>query len=114
MTELMFFGGLNPMEWVIILGIVLLLFGGSRLPQLAKALGQSKRAFREGQEEAEEEAQLNRTQRSTTPARPSLNAIDDEALFEEARRRAARIKAAEGNPVDDRLLVDREGAPRPR
>jgi sec-independent protein translocase protein TatA len=114
MTELMFFGGLNPMEWVIILGIVLLLFGGSRLPQLAKALGQSKRAFREGQEEAEEEARSNRNLLSSTAARPSLSTIDDEELFEEARRRAARIKAGEGNPVDDRLLVDREGAPRSR
>jgi TatA/E family protein of Tat protein translocase len=33
-----------------------LLFGATRLPQLAKALGQSKKAFREGIEEGEKEA----------------------------------------------------------
>ena len=42
-------------EWLIILAVVILLFGGSKLPQLAKALGQSKRAFREGIEEGERE-----------------------------------------------------------
>ena len=41
---------------MIILVVILLLFGGSRLPQLAKALGQSKRAFREGIDEGERES----------------------------------------------------------
>ena len=45
----------NPMLWVLILAAIFLLFGGSKLPQLAKALGQSKRAFKEGLSEAEEE-----------------------------------------------------------
>jgi sec-independent protein translocase protein TatA len=112
MTELMFFGGLNPMEWVVILALALLLFGGSRLPQLAKALGQSKRAFREGQDEADEEARLAQAKRSSD--RPSLAAIDDEALFEEARRRAAQLRAGEGNRVDDRLLSEKDATPRAR
>jgi sec-independent protein translocase protein TatA len=38
-------------EWVIILVAILLLFGGAKLPQLAKALGQSKKAFKEGLDE---------------------------------------------------------------
>jgi sec-independent protein translocase protein TatA len=42
-------------EWVVILAVIILLFGGSKLPQLAKAIGQSKRAFREGIEEGERE-----------------------------------------------------------
>ncbi len=35
-------------EWIIVLVVVaiLLLFGGTKLPQLAKALGQSKKAFK--------------------------------------------------------------------
>lgn len=40
-------------EWIIVLIAVLLLFGGAKLPQLAKALGQSKRAFKEGLDEGE-------------------------------------------------------------
>lgn len=61
----LFFGiaGLGTQELIIILLIVFVLFGASRLPQLAKALGQSKRAFRQGIDEAEEEAQLEETRR---------------------------------------------------
>lgn len=72
-------------EWIIVLAIaaILLLFGGSKLPQLAKALGQSKKAFKEGIEEGEADA---------AGARNKLDAVDDEALFEEARRRAQQKK----------------------
>ena len=38
--------GLGPTELLIILGIVLLLFGGSKLPSLAKGLGQSVKEFK--------------------------------------------------------------------
>ena len=46
---------LGPTELLLIVLAILLLFGATRLPQLAKALGQSKRAFREGLDEAERE-----------------------------------------------------------
>jgi len=45
--------GLGTPELVIIVLVIFLLFGATRLPQLAKALGQSKKAFREGIEESE-------------------------------------------------------------
>lgn len=38
----------NPMIIVLVIAVIFLLFGGSKLPQLAKALGQSKKAFKEG------------------------------------------------------------------
>ena len=47
--------GLGPTELVVIVLVIFLLFGATRLPQLAKSLGQSKRAFKEGLEEAERE-----------------------------------------------------------
>ena len=47
--------GLGPTELVVIVIVIFLLFGATRLPQLAKALGQSKRAFKEGLDEAERE-----------------------------------------------------------
>jgi sec-independent protein translocase protein TatA len=67
-------------EWIVVLVVVaiLLLFGGTKLPQLAKALGQSKKAFKEGIDEGDRE----------TDSRSKLNSVDDEALFDEARRRA--------------------------
>ena len=45
--------GLGGQELIIIALLIFLLFGATRLPQLAKALGQSKKAFREGIEEGE-------------------------------------------------------------
>lgn len=42
-------------EWIVVLLAILLLFGGAKLPQLAKALGQSKRAFKEGLDEGARE-----------------------------------------------------------
>ena len=47
--------GLGTPELVVIVLVIFLLFGATRLPQLAKALGQSKKAFRDGIEEAERE-----------------------------------------------------------
>ena len=47
--------GLGPTELIIIVLVIFLLFGATRLPQLAKALGQSKKAFRDGIEEGERE-----------------------------------------------------------
>ena len=44
-------GGLGTPEILVIAVVIFLLFGATRLPQLAKALGQSKRAFKEGLEE---------------------------------------------------------------
>ena len=48
--------GLGPTELIVIVLVIVLLFGATKLPQLAKALGQSKKAFREGIEEGEKEA----------------------------------------------------------
>lgn len=38
-------GMIGAQEWLIILAIVLLLFGGTKLPELARSLGQAKREF---------------------------------------------------------------------
>jgi sec-independent protein translocase protein TatA len=50
-------GGLGTPELLVIAVVIFLLFGATRLPQLAKSLGQSRRAFKEGLEEGEKEAQ---------------------------------------------------------
>ena len=40
--------GLGMPEMLLVLGVVLLIFGGTRLPQLAKGLGASIREFKKG------------------------------------------------------------------
>ena len=39
---------LGPTELIIILLIILLIFGGAKLPQLARSLGQAKHEFEKG------------------------------------------------------------------
>jgi TatA/E family protein of Tat protein translocase len=73
----------SPTIIILVVAAIFLLFGGSKLPQLARALGQSKKAFKEGIDDANRD---DRTERS------KLDSIDDEALFEEARRRAQQMK----------------------
>lgn len=40
--------GLRPNELLIILVILLVLFGGAKLPQLARNLGRAQKEFKEG------------------------------------------------------------------
>lgn len=42
-------------EWIVILVVVLLLFGATRLPSLARSIGASAREFRRGMEEGSDE-----------------------------------------------------------
>ena len=79
----------NPMIWLLIVAVIFLLFGGSKLPQLAKALGQSKRSFKEGLDEAEGKGQAQQNKPLEIPAdsKSSLQSIDDEALLAEMQRR---------------------------
>ena len=86
----------NPMLWVLIIAVIFLLFGGSKLPQLAKALGQSKKAFKDGLAEGEADEDDKRRRDVSGAQSASLSGVDDEALFEEARRRA-RLRVAEGD-----------------
>lgn len=44
---------LGPQELLIVLLIVLVLFGGSKLPKLAKSIGEAQREFKRGQEDAD-------------------------------------------------------------
>ena len=56
MTHTLAFGMIGAQELLIILGILLLIFGGTRLPQLAKGLGASIREFKRGAAGLEEAA----------------------------------------------------------
>mgnify|MGYP001185014021 FL=1 len=79
-------------EIILIVAVLFLLFGATRLPQLAKSLGQSRKAFKEGMREAEEEERAEQ-QKLSNAAAPQINQMSDEDLMEEMRKRAEAKQA---------------------
>ncbi|MBQ6037803.1 MAG: twin-arginine translocase TatA/TatE family subunit [Bacteroidaceae bacterium] len=55
MENLILFGMPTGSEWIIILVIVLLLFGGKKIPELMKGLGKGVKMFKDGVNEAKAE-----------------------------------------------------------
>ncbi len=63
-------GGIGPMELIIILLIVILLFGGKKIPEIAKGLGKGIRDFKSSMNGTDEEA----AKKITTPeSKPDTN-----------------------------------------
>lgn len=75
-------------EIILVVAVLFLLFGASRLPQLAKSLGQSRKAFKEGMREAEEDERTEQAKLSANSETPKISAISDEELVDELRRRS--------------------------
>lgn len=55
----MFEGLLQPTHLILILGIAMLFFGGQKLPELGKGLGEAIRGFKSAMREGDEPAQKN-------------------------------------------------------
>jgi len=84
-------GSFGTTEIILIVAVLFLLFGASRLPQLAKSLGQTRKAFKDGMREAEDEEKAEQQKKiATAPSvdAPQVSQLSDEALVEEMRRRA--------------------------
>ncbi len=52
---LLLFGNLGTTELLIIVFVVLLLFGGKKIPELMKGLGKGVRSFKQGMNDIEDE-----------------------------------------------------------
>lgn len=55
MTRLLFIGGIGMQEVLLIALIVLLFFGGKKIPELMKGLGKGVRSFKDGMNEVEKD-----------------------------------------------------------
>lgn len=51
----LFLGNLRGWEWIIIFLVILLLFGGKKIPELMRGLGKGVHSFKKGMQEAKEE-----------------------------------------------------------
>ena len=85
-------GSFGTTEIILIVAVLFLLFGASRLPQLAKSFGQTRKAFKDGMREAEEEERAEQQQKQinvgATTSAPQITALTDEEMSVEMRRRA--------------------------
>lgn len=63
--------GLGAPELIVILVILLVLFGGSKLPSLAKGLGQSVKEFKKAAKDEEPEHKPEPEVKKEEPAKPT-------------------------------------------
>lgn len=87
-------GSFGTTEIILIVAVLFLLFGASRLPQLAKSFGQTRKAFKDGMREAEEEERIEQEQKklAPTPIAPQINSLSDDELTAEMNRRKVVIE----------------------
>ena len=67
MINLLALGGLSPMELIIIVGVIVLLFGSSKIPQLMRGVGSGINEFKKGLKEGDAEA----ANKPADPAKPA-------------------------------------------
>ncbi len=65
MTNLLFIGNLGTGEIVIIALVVLLLFGGKKIPELMRGIGKGVRSFKDGMSDIEKEINEDPTEKSS-------------------------------------------------
>ena len=58
MNILLFIGGLGMSEVLVIALVVLLFFGGKKIPELMKGLGKGVRSFKDGMKEIEKDIEV--------------------------------------------------------
>jgi sec-independent protein translocase protein TatA len=59
---------IGPAELLIVLAVVLLLFGGAKIPQLARSLGRAQKEFKEGLHDGEKDDAKNRDGADNDPS----------------------------------------------
>ena len=73
---------LSPTELILILAVVLLLFGGKKLPELMHSLGKSLNEFKKGQRDGEVSETPAAPAQPVAPAQPADAAKKQEAAPE--------------------------------
>ena len=63
MNHLLFIGNLGASEIIVIALVVLLLFGGKKIPELMKGLGKGVRSFKEGMNNIENDIENSGTEK---------------------------------------------------
>jgi len=64
-NNLLFLGNMGVTEWVLILVVVLLLFGGKKIPELMRGLGRGIREFNDAKTNVKKEIEEGMTEKDT-------------------------------------------------
>jgi len=64
--------GMGPMEGLVVLAVIILLFGAKRLPELARSLGKSLSEFKRGKDELNKELEAGRKE-AVESAKPVID-----------------------------------------
>ena len=78
-------GSIGATELIIFLLVILLLFGSTKLPKLAKSLGEAQKEFKKGIADAEAEPAKPAAEEKVTMTKAEYDALQRDA---EARRNA--------------------------
>jgi sec-independent protein translocase protein TatA len=71
-------GEFSPFHWLVVLAIVVLLFGGKKIPEVMKGLGEGIRSFKEGMHGAGNQGPVQTTQAAPPPAAPTVTTATEE------------------------------------
>ena len=92
---------IGPPELLIILAVVLVLFGGKKLPELARSLGKAKQEFQDGLDDKGEQHHAHAITDSTTPTAAATPAPTVTATATPVASAPATPEPMATNPVDD-------------
>lgn len=67
MLTVMPLGVFGPWQVVLIVAVILLLFGGKKIPELMRGLGHGMKSFKQGMKDADKEIQEIKKEIETTP-----------------------------------------------
>ena len=87
--DYMFLAGMIPGGWelILILAVVLLLFGSTRLPQLARGMGKSISEFKKGISEGGQEDERELAEKRREQLRDAETAREDELASADSKVR---------------------------
>ncbi len=85
---------LGAPELLIILVVILVLFGGAKLPKLARSLGQAQKEFKSGMDEADKQ-EPPAVKASSGSDSITMSKADLEALIAEREAKARREASSE-------------------
>ena len=63
MKNLLFLGNIGAGDIIIVALVVLLLFGGKKIPELMKGIGKGVKSFKDGLKEVEKDIDLDETEK---------------------------------------------------